>query len=145
MCVLTGSLDTSKWKSGQHSKVIGSLPTECTRSYRSFWMAANVKVDGKQQWIQGGKPASTWQLTLVEGSKLALWTKHPPRGGVKITVSLSGVTLTSTSQKLALPSICHLGSQSRETLGEDGVTSIPSESREQIGEQLGDGLEAELQ
>jgi len=148
ICVLSGSIDTA-WNSGQQTKIITTLPTECTRSYSGrFWVAANVELNGQQQWIDGTKPAM-WQLTLVEGRKLALWTKVPPRSsGTKIRLSLSGVALVSTKQRLALPSVCHSSKVKvqQAQLGEDSsIRELQGLAMAGKVHELGEGLGAELQ
>ena len=56
-------------------QVIATLHNECTAGYNSFWVPANVKLDGKQQWVNGD---ASFQLRLTNDHKLALWTKATP-------------------------------------------------------------------
>ena len=55
--------------------MIVTLDEECTNGYSGFMVAANVKLDGKQQWVDG---SAAFQLRLTDGHKLALRSKAAP-------------------------------------------------------------------
>ena len=107
LCVFSGSVTTSAPRGTIIP--IAEVSKQCTKGYgdRGYWVPANVKLGETQQWltspgnkIETGSPPSNpgstdFQLTLINGSTLALWRKGGLHGHHNLTVGLDGAALAS--------------------------------------------------
>ena len=97
MCVFAGSVTASNPQG--HTVPIATIDSKCIADYRgrAWFVPANVRVAGQQQWFSNepGKPTgSEFQLTLVNGSTLALWQKNKLGSNQEVTVVLDGLVFS---------------------------------------------------
>jgi hypothetical protein len=116
LCVLAGTIKATWSSSDGNTKASFDLPASCTASYQSagFWVVADVKVDGTQQWVTG--TASEFQLQLQPGSStLELYTTATLSAGQEVTLGLDGIVLASNSGS-RVPAVCRDSASSCEVL-----------------------------
>ena len=98
LCVFAGAVTTSNPQG--RTVPIATIDYKCIADYRgrAWFVPANMRVEGQQQWFSnepGKTTGSEFQLTLVDGSTLALWQTKKLGGNQEVTVVLDGLVFSS--------------------------------------------------
>lgn len=93
LCLLSGTIHHKKFHSD--SSMVAKLGPECGAGLPSgYRVAANIKVNGTQEWAMSGPPP--FQLVL-KGSELFLENTAAPSRGQRVSLSLDGLVIPSMS------------------------------------------------
>ena len=92
LCLFSGSITVTAPEAGEEI-VLSEIASDCSAGQDGYRTAANVNVDGAQQWITSTRP-SEFEL-VVRGSNLKLAARSSPFASKAVKVSLDGVVIGS--------------------------------------------------